>query len=92
MMSIIDKKIGTSYCLNCGKKLNACSSATAESMPNPGDITICLYCGHIMSFSDDMSLCELNDDQIKEIAGNPDIIKHQKIVDQARKNHKNKYN
>lgn len=66
-------------CLSCGKHLDACSGVeTGGRTPSPGDITICLYCGHLMAFSDTLGLRELTSAEAKEIAGDPRILAVQK--------------
>jgi hypothetical protein len=45
-----------------------------DAVPRPGDITLCLYCGHIMAFADDLTLRELNDEEAHDIAGDPRML------------------
>ena len=78
-------RVVESPCTNCHAKLNATSSSSEEDSPNPGDITICLYCGHIMAYSDDMKLRDLTDEEVIEVAGHPDLIKNQKFVEFSNK-------
>jgi hypothetical protein len=42
-------------CLNCHKKLDS-ATATAEkdAQPKPRNLCICIECGHVMVFGDDM--------------------------------------
>jgi hypothetical protein len=61
-------------CLNCGKVTDAASSVGTEATPEPGDISICLYCGHIMAFTDALTMRELNDEEIVRIAGDLRIV------------------
>jgi hypothetical protein len=73
-------KVGTDHlmpgcnCLNCGKHLDGASAINDDGMPSPGDITLCIYCGHIMAFADDLSFRELNDEEMHEVAGDKRII------------------
>ena len=73
-------KVPASVCLNCGKRLNA--AATMEDMnarPDPGDMTVCFYCGHLMAFADDLSMRELTDEEILDAGGNETILEIQKM-------------
>jgi hypothetical protein len=58
--------------------LDACSEAAGNSTPGPGDITLCIYCGHIMAFADDLTLRELTNEEIYEVAGDERILKIQR--------------
>lgn len=73
-----------SHCLNCGKRLNRASSLEATTAPDPGDITICVECGHVMAFAEDLSHRQLTDAEIVEIAGDPDIIATQRMLAEYR--------
>lgn len=59
-------------CLNCGQKLECASDG--DNSPNPGDVTVCLYCGHIMSFANDLRLRELTDAEVLAVAGDRRIL------------------
>jgi hypothetical protein len=64
------------HCLNCGK---LCDGATAVGeagivRPEPDSITICLYCGHLMVFDDEMRFRELTDAEYHEVADDPRIV------------------
>lgn len=65
-----------SKCLDCGTFLDAVTGVLSASglKPTPGSITICVECGHIMAFADDLSLRELNDQEMLGVAGNKDIL------------------
>jgi len=52
-----------SYCIDCKKIIDGASCVNEESKPSPGDITICLYCGAVMAFNDDLLLRSLTDDE-----------------------------
>ena len=75
-------KVGTSVrtssntCLFCHKESDAATVVAVEGAvhPEPGDVTICMYCGHIMAFNESLQFRELNDDEIKDVAGDPRIV------------------
>lgn len=66
-------------CLSCGKALNSAITIDGESAPIPGDIAICLDCGHIMVFDENLAARELTDEEVIETAGSPDLILMQKL-------------
>jgi len=55
-------------CLQCGKKLDAVSCLTDQAaVPQSGDVTICIECGHLMAFADDLSYRELTEEELLEV-------------------------
>jgi hypothetical protein len=76
-----DARLTPSPCTNCGKVLDA-ANAVKESlskrrrvvMPSPGDITVCISCGHVMAFDDDLKLRDLTAAEIAKIAGDRRLL------------------
>jgi hypothetical protein len=58
--------------------LDATTSMDGGWTPKSGDITICLYCGHLMAFDDQLSFRGLTDEEMKSIAGDPRVLAIQK--------------
>jgi len=82
-------KIDKFQCLNCGHGLDLATSTTAEhAMPTPGDVSVCVYCGHLGVF-EEYGLRDLTSDEIYEIAGDERVLAAQKnrqwVVDEVRK-------
>jgi uncharacterized protein with PIN domain len=73
-----------SNCPSCGKLLDAASSFK-NAVPSPGDFSICINCGHILVFADDLTVRNPTDAEIVEIAGNRDLILMQKALAAAKK-------
>ena len=48
--------LGKDNCPNCGKYVDACSSAFGDHTPKPGDISVCIGCGEALKFKNDMGL------------------------------------
>ena len=49
--------LGTDYCPLCNYKIDSASRPNDDkAVPVPGDFTICLNCGDILMFADDMAL------------------------------------
>lgn len=74
-------------CLNCGKRLKLASSITTDARPDPGDATVCLDCGHVMVFADDLSVREPTDAEVIELAGDADLLATQEMLAALRKEH-----
>jgi hypothetical protein len=73
-------------CLNCGKPLDAAGRPGPDgARPGPGDVTVCLGCGHIMIYADDMTMREPTAEEVVEIAGDPEILEAQRFVGEYQK-------
>lgn len=70
-------------CLGCGKINDAASVVEKHSMdkPGPGDVTVCIHCGHIMIFAHDLTVRNPTDAEIRLIAGDRRIL----AIQRARK-------
>jgi hypothetical protein len=73
-----DHHIVRSSCLHCGAPLDGASGVGVDASPDPGDITVCIYCGHIMAFADDLTMRPLTDAEAYEAAGDERILAIQK--------------
>lgn len=61
-------------CINCNAELSGAACVAGDAYPRSGDITICIYCGHLMAYADDLSLRNLTSNEIHEIAGDERIL------------------
>ena len=63
-------------CTACGCKLDGAAAIGQEGSvkPTAGDVTVCMECGHIMAYADSRTLRNLTDDEIKDVAGDPNIL------------------
>jgi hypothetical protein len=77
-------------CLSCGKLFNMASDIDSDNEPSPDDITICLGCGHLMAFTDDMTVRELTSEEMHEVAGDPYILAMQRARGMAMEKSKRK--
>jgi hypothetical protein len=81
MMSVFDSAshiLPPSRCPNCGKVLDAATGVDEKGLhqrlPAAGDFTVCIGCGHIMVFANDLTLRNPTAAEMREIAGNRHII------------------
>lgn len=65
------------HCLACGAELD-CATHPGIDAPSPGDVSICLTCGHIMMFADDLTLRNPTDAEMIMLAGDREIVAAQK--------------
>ena len=70
-----DRRITRSPCLHCGEQLDGATSVGGmDASPTLGDITVCLLCGHIMAFADDLTLRPLTAAEVFAAAGDARIL------------------
>lgn len=68
-----------SSCPSCGTTVDASTSVAGDHAPSPGDVSICMYCGHLMAFADDLTLRPLTDKEMLECAGDMRILRAQRV-------------
>lgn len=56
----------------CGNPLNAAGSPTTDQGPSPGDYSVCIYCGYLRAFGDDLKLRELTAAELDELMRDPE--------------------
>lgn len=79
-------RVPEQICQSCGRSLTAVSTPGPEDpQPSPGDATVCLYCGHLMIFTDEMTLRLPNDQEIYELGGRPDILNIMAFIQEYQK-------
>jgi len=69
-----DYVVPSVQCLSCDKILDRASGVNEDDAPEPGNITICIGCGHLMAYADGLSLRELTDAEALAIAGDKRIL------------------
>ncbi|MBO4228364.1 hypothetical protein [Bradyrhizobium neotropicale] len=70
-----------STCTGCGKEIGAASAIDDDSaVPKAGNITVCMFCGLIMAFADDLTLRDLTHAETIEVASDDRIIALQRSV------------
>jgi hypothetical protein len=94
MGKMVDHRTPASACLNCGREMDAAFAVQEDNHipPTPGSVAICFDCSHIMVYDDDLKLREPSDKDIKDIAGDPDIIRAVEVIGAARAMWKGKKN
>lgn len=68
------RRVTEKHCLQCGTCVSAAASVDADVAPSPDDVTICIKCGHLMAFANDLSLRELTDSELHEWAGDERVL------------------
>lgn len=61
-------------CTKCGWRINAAGDpADTRAKPKPGDLGVCLECGHVMIYTRGGRLRDLTEHELGEIAADADL-------------------
>lgn len=68
----MDTTLPRSTCHKCGYGIDAASSMVGET-PEPGDIGICLRCGNVEKYDENLQLTPLTDEDLIELVKDEDL-------------------
>jgi hypothetical protein len=73
--------VPASTCKGCGRHNDRATFAgeTKNDMPKAGQLSICFKCGHLAMFAEDLTLRDLNDEEMHAVAGDPFILEAQRL-------------
>lgn len=77
-------KIPIGKCLACGEA-NYIASSVTRVKPSAGDICICLYCGHMTVFNEDLTMHEPTEEETATALRNPEVRQHMEIQKKVKK-------
>lgn len=67
METMQSNKMPKSFCIGCGVELNAAFLGEGGDVkPKPDDFTICVYCGTVMGYNEDLTLRRLSEGEEAE--------------------------
>lgn len=69
-----DRHVPESPCTACGRPMNGATCVGDEAAPEPGDFTVCIRCGHLMVFGDQLILRDPTDSEAIEIGGDERLL------------------
>jgi len=61
-------------CLNCSHEMDVATCVSGAHAPKPGDVTICISCGHIMVFDKRLRFRNPMPSEIPRIAANKELL------------------
>jgi hypothetical protein len=70
-------RVPLSACPSCGTQCDAASTTNESTQPVPGDISICVRCGELLKFGDDMRLMRLTHEERIEVEADPYVARVQ---------------
>lgn len=85
--SMNSTKVPDDVCPTCEHKIDAATPANGVSIPSPGDITICCYCGEFLTYDESMKHLKLSVEDFVELD-----LDTRNMLSKARQsiNHRNK--
>lgn len=83
-MSDFTRTKDTNLCLDCGARLDEATPVRDGHVPAPGDLSICIMCGCLAYFADDMSFRRPTPKESFELAANFEIQRVLKVMRQVR--------
>jgi hypothetical protein len=75
-----------SRCTACGYRFDLAGTMgdSDSRAPQPGDVSICIDCQHIMVIGSDMQLRDPTAAEAHQIAGDRDVIRYQRAIAAAK--------
>jgi DNA-directed RNA polymerase subunit RPC12/RpoP len=70
---------GVPRCIDCGKLVDGACGLDTDNLPDVGDFTVCIYCGSIMVFAEDLTLRRPTAAEMVEIVGDKRILAIQRV-------------
>lgn len=74
-MSVIHIEVPVSRCIICDHPNDMATDTGGKARPAPGDASICLYCGHVAIFDQQLRLRLPTAEERERIKANPKITR-----------------
>lgn len=62
-------------CLKCNYRMDCTTEAFGEGMPKAGDLSMCMMCGYLMVFNEDLTVRELTPEERVRVKSDPNVIR-----------------
>lgn len=77
-------KLQYQACTGCGHSNEEHTGINNEEQPQPGNISICVCCGQVNQYDDDMKLQKLSDDEMHDLqTHHPDVLMQVRMIQMA---------
>jgi hypothetical protein len=80
---MLTTRLADHHCPNCHTPLSAVTHPTTDATPSDGDYSVCLYCGHLLVIEGG-HVRNPTDIEMREMAGNPDVVAAVEMAHQFR--------
>ncbi len=75
MKEPLTTRIPESKCLRCGHVLTGTTAFNNDdAKPEPGNFCLCIRCGAVMLFADDMTLRPFTNEESQQVANDPEAM------------------
>lgn len=75
-----DHRVKKNICLICNHQLDGATQVNGDEEPKLGDVSICIECGNIALFDDNLGLRQPTIEEEREILKDPNISFFQTII------------
>ena len=75
-----DHRTKKNSCLYCNHKLDGATQVNGNHQPKPGDVSICIACGNVSIFKEDMTLRKPSPEEEAEMQNDPNILEAQRAI------------
>lgn len=66
-VSLPDHSLPESACPFCGHKMDHAFSTQTDNPPTPGDFSLCIRCGRVLRFAEDMTLLKVEREEMETL-------------------------
>lgn len=73
-------KVPEVSCVECGHPFDLATDIATDATPAPGDVSLCIECGNVAMFADDLTLRPISEDEIERMP-----LDHLSSLQRARK-------
>ena len=80
MIEATDYHVTKSHCIKCGQQMDGATPLGGGRGPQPADVAVCAYCGHLQAYDDDLTLRELTLAEALQCFDDPQIVMAQQAV------------
>jgi hypothetical protein len=85
-MEFTQMRVPLSLCPQCGQKLDGASTPDGPDLPDPGDVSVCIYCSSILVFDAELKLALPSPAMLDEIlAEDPRLVTFVQAATEVRK-------
>lgn len=69
-----EREVPVQDCIECGYRIDTTANMFGARFPKPGDITVCIKCGHLTAFDFHMKQRKLTDEEMLYISGDKRLL------------------